>query len=294
MQLFVEDKPTSEEALLDLIEVRAGQALSISSVRESIAHIYSLGRFQDVQVEATVVPNGVAVRFNLIPIHSVQRIEFTGTLGLSAGLLRSTVVERYGASPPIGRIDAAVRTLQQLYADHGYLRAKIDASSQILHEPDRALLTFTIDAGPAATIGRVSVEGDPREPRDVFLRRLGVTTGSAYQRPRIQERLDEYVRRLKQRRFYEAEGSLQALETDEGRTVDLVVLITPGVPVSVRFEGDPLPAERIKELAPLDTEASIDEDLLEDSETRIESYLRQQGTGRRMSPSGASRPTGLS
>jgi len=277
VQLFVEGKPTSEEALLDLIEVRAGQPLSISSVRESIAHIYSLGRFQDVQVEATVVPNGVVVRFNLIPIHSVQRIEFTGTLGLSAGLLRSTVVERYGASPPIGRIDAAVRTLQQLYADHGYLRAKIDASSQILHEPDRALLTFTIDAGPAATIGRVSVEGDPREPRDVFLRRLGVTTGSAYQRPRIQERLEEYVRRLKQRRFYEAEGSLQALETDEGRTVDLVVLITPGVPVSVRFEGDPLPAERIKELAPLDTEASIDEDLLEDSETRIESYLRQQG-----------------
>src|SRR4029453_11425719 len=107
--------------------------------------------------------------------------------------------------------------------------------------------------------------------------RLGITTGSAYQRPRIQERLDEYVRRLKQRRYYEAEGSLQALETDEGRTVDLVVLITPGVPVSVRFEGDPLPAERIKELAPLDTEASIDEDLLEDSETRLESYLRQQG-----------------
>ena len=84
-----------------------------------------------MQVEAAPAPGGgVALRFNLIPFHSVQRIEFTGTLGLSSGLLRSTVVDRYGASPPIGRVDAAVRTLQQLYADNGYLRAKVEASTR--------------------------------------------------------------------------------------------------------------------------------------------------------------------
>ena len=85
------------------------------------------------------------------------------------------------------------------------------------------------------------------------------------------------MRRLKQRRFYEAEGSLQATEMDDGRTVDVLVLIEPGLPVAVRFEGDPVPAERLRELAPLEREGSIDEDLLEDSETRIENYLRQQG-----------------
>ena len=167
VQVLVERKPTSEPALLDLVDVRNGQALSLAAVRESIAHIYSLGRFQDVQVEAAAgSTGGVALRFNLIPFHNVQRIEFTGTLGLSAGLLRSTLVDRYGASPPIGRVDAAIRTLQQLYADNGYLRAKVDASSEVLHEPDRALLTFTIDAGPRATIGKVAVEGDPRESRE--------------------------------------------------------------------------------------------------------------------------------
>ena len=138
IRLFVENKPTTEAALLDLIEMKTGQPLSIAAVRESIAHIYSLGRFQDVQVEGAQAPGGgVALRYNLIPLHSIQRIEFTGTLGLSSGDLRSTVVDRYGASPPIGRVDAAVRTLQQLYADNGYLRAKVEASSQILHDPDR-------------------------------------------------------------------------------------------------------------------------------------------------------------
>ena len=198
---------TTDAAVLDLIAVRTGEALSIGAVRASIAHIYSLGRFQDVQVEAAEAPGGgVALRFNLIPIHSVQRIEFTGTLGLSAGQLRSTVVDRYGASPSIGRVDAAVRTLQQLYADHGYLRAKVEAASEVQHDPDRAQLTFTIDAGPRAVIGQVAIERDPLISREAFLRQLGAEPGATYLRPRIQERLDTYVQRLKDRRYYEAEG----------------------------------------------------------------------------------------
>ena len=223
IRLFVENRPTTEAAVVDLIAVKTGEPLSIAAVRESIAHIYSLGRFQDVQVEGAQAPGGgVALRFNLIPFHSIQRIDFTGTLGLSSGELRSAVVDRYGASPPIGRVDAAVRTLQQLYADRGYLRAKIEASSQILHDPDRALLTFTIDAGPRATIGRVVFERDPSVSREEFLRRIGAVTGEVFLRPRLQERLDDYVRRLKERRFYEAEGSFQAVESEDGRTVDLV------------------------------------------------------------------------
>ncbi len=129
---------------------------------------------------------------------------------MSSGLLRDTVVERYGASPAIGRVDAAVRTLQQLYADHGYLRAKIEPSTEVQHAPERALLTFNVDAGPRAVIGQVAIERDPASPREEFLRQLGAAPGEVFLRPRIQERLDDYVRRLKDRRFYEADGSLQA------------------------------------------------------------------------------------
>ena len=281
IQLLVENRVTTDAGVLELIEVRTGEALSIGAVRASIAHIYSLGRFQDVQVEASSAPGGgVALRFNLIPFHNVQRIEFTGTLGLSAGLLRSTVVERYGASPSIGRVDSVVRTLQQLYADHGFLRATVEASSEVQHDPDRAQLTFTIDAGPRAVIGQVAIERDPLISREAFLRQLGAEPGAVYLRPRIQERLDTYVQRLKERRYYEAEGSLQSVASEDGRTVDLVIGITSGLPVTVRFDfqgGEPLAADRLKELAPIEREGSVDEDLLEDSEARIENYLRQQG-----------------
>jgi outer membrane protein assembly complex protein YaeT len=281
VRVLVENNPTTESALVDLIEVRIGEALSLEAVRESIAHVYSLGRFQDVQVEAAQAPGGgVALRFNLIPFHSIQRIEFKGTLGLSSGLLRDTIVERYGASPAIGRVDAAVRTLEQLYADHGYLRAKVEASTEVQHAPERALLTFTVDAGPRASIGQVAIERDPLVSREAFLRQLGASPGEMFLRPRIQERLDNYVRRLKDRRYYEAEGSLQAVPSEDGRNVDLVIGVSSGLPVNVRFDfqgGVAIPADRLKELAPLEREGSVDEDLLEDSETRIESFLRQEG-----------------
>jgi outer membrane protein assembly complex protein YaeT len=278
LRVQVEGTPAGEPALVELIEARPGEEFSIARIRESIAHLYSLGRYQDVQVEARDAPGGgVAVTFNLVPLHNVQRIEFSGTLGLSEGHLRRTVVDRYGASPSVGRIDAAVRTLRQEYVDRGYLRAKVEGASEILHDPDRAVLTFTIDSGPRAAVGRVDVEGDPRAGRDEFLGRIGATAGEAFLRPRLEQRLDEYVQRLKKRRFYEASASLRAIESDDGRTVDVTIAIDAGPLVTVRFEGDPIPADRLSELAPLEREGSINEDLVEDSETRIEGHLRQQG-----------------
>jgi outer membrane protein assembly complex protein YaeT len=278
IRLLVENAPSAEPSLLDVIEVRQGQALSIAAIRESIGHLHGLGRFQDVQVDAADAPGGgVVLSFHLIPMHAVQRIDFKGALGLSESLLRRTVVDRYGASPPIGRTADAARALQLLYADHGYLRAKIQPVPEIRHDPDRTLLTFEVDAGARAAIGRVTVEGDPGEPTDAFLRQIDAVTGEPFQRPRLQERLDAYVRRLKQRHFYQAVGSVRAIESEDARTVDLVVSISPGLPITIRFEGDPIPVDRRDDLAPIEREGSVDEDLLEDSETRIENHLRQQG-----------------
>jgi outer membrane protein insertion porin family len=281
VQLLVEGRPTTEAVLLDLVEVRVGQPLSIAAVRESIAHLFSLGRFQDVQVEAAPgAGGGVTLRFNLIPLHNIRRVEFKGDLGLSAGLLRETVAERYGASPSIGRVDAAVRTVEQLYADHGYLRAKVNASTAIAHDPDSAVLTFTIDSGPRAVIGRAVVARDTEVSREAIIRQIQAEPGQVFERARIQQRLDNYIRDLKDRRYYEADGSLQADPSEDGRTVDLVMAITTGLPVTVRFDfmgGPPIPNDRLKELAPIEREGSVDEDLLEDAETRIENYLRQEG-----------------
>jgi outer membrane protein assembly factor BamA len=89
VQVLVERAQAPEPALAELVETRVGQPLSMADVRETITHLFSLGRFQDIQVEVSdAADGGVEVRYNVIPIHAVEELEFDGTLGLSEGLLR--------------------------------------------------------------------------------------------------------------------------------------------------------------------------------------------------------------
>ena len=87
--MLIESRPTADPRSCDLLETRVGQPLSMADVRESITHLYSLGRFQDVQVDASPSPSGgVSLRYKLMPIHSVSEVDFAGALALSKSTLR--------------------------------------------------------------------------------------------------------------------------------------------------------------------------------------------------------------
>lgn len=278
VQVLVERRPTNDPVFADLIETRPGRPLSMATVRESIAHLYSLGRFQDVQVDAEEAANGgVELRYNLVPIHAVERIEFRGNLGLSSGLLRRTVTERFGRSPQVGRAAEVVRALERLYEDHGHFAPTIRAVSTELHDPDRTILTFEIEAGPQARIGAIEVVGDPLPSRQDLLTRVGAVPGRPYERVELQQRLTDYVERLKRRGHLQAAASHLSRISPDGTTADLTLDVQPGPLVRVTFQGDPIPADRRDALVPFQREGSVDEDLVEDSVQRMRDYLRQQG-----------------
>jgi outer membrane protein assembly factor BamA len=278
LNVFIDSQPTTEIAITDLLETHTGTALAMTDVRESITHLYSLGRFQDVRVDATTsTSGGVNLRFDLVPLRSVQSVEFTGTLGLDKGLLRRTIADRYGARPPVSRAADAARTLEALYRDHGYLAAVVRATPSSAPGATTTVLTFHVEPGARATIAEVRIDGDPRTPRATLERQVGLERGAPYEPPQLQLRLDQFTAKLRKRGFYEATASQHATISEDKRSVDLTIAVRSGPAVTVRFEGDPLPADRLKELVPVERESSATEDLLEDSTVAIRAYLRQQG-----------------
>ena len=278
VRIETEGRATDEPALTDLVQTRAGEPLSMSDVRESITHLFSLGRFQDVQVDATDVAGGVQILYNLIPLHSVHAVEYTGTLGLSKSLIERTVSSRFGARPPVGRAPEVARVLQQqLFPDHGYLRASVRAVAVEEHDPDRTILTFQIDSGPRARIGEVIVDGLTLETREEFLRKVGAVSGTPYEPLKLGAALDQYAADLREKGRYEAAASFRASPSENGATVTVTIDVQPGPIVTLRFEGDPLPADRVEALVPVQSEASAHADLIEDSEVRIGDFLAQQG-----------------
>ena len=150
----------------------------MGAVRASIAHLYTLGRFQDIQVEAVDAADGaVELRYNLVAVRAVDRMEFRGNLGLSEGRLRDGLNERFGRAPQPGRVAEVVRALEQLYQDNGYFRVSIRPSSTELHNPERTVLLFDIEAGPQARVGSIEIIGEPQATREAVLQRLSLATG---------------------------------------------------------------------------------------------------------------------
>ena len=286
--LLSEGKPLDDAQAAALIETKSGAPFSMADVRESIAHLMGLGRFQDVRVDATAVPGGVRVSYDLVPLHSVQRVDFqraaaaaaggrSRDLGLDEGLLRRTMANRFGASPPVGRAAEVARTLEQLYHDRGYLRAVVDPRAVEEHDPDRTLLTFDIDPGERAVVGAVDLQAGAAEPRDAFLKSVHAVPSSPYEPLEIAAGLARRVEQLHKAGRYEASASYRAQPSADGRTVDLTIFIQTGRLVKIEYRGDPLPRERLADLVPLAREGSVDQDLVEDSVQRIKRYLNQQG-----------------
>ena len=102
-------------------------------------------------------------------------------------------------------------------------------------------------------------------------------SGRVYERVRLDDRLTDYVNRLKKRGHLQAAASHTPRVSPDGTAVDLTLDVRAGPMVTVAFQGDLIPEARRDELAPFQREGSVDEDLIEDSIQRIRQYLREQG-----------------
>jgi outer membrane protein insertion porin family len=266
-----------DPALLEIIETRTGAPLAMIDVRESMAHLFGLGVYQDVQVDASFGTNGVVLVYNLVPAYRVRRIVFEGATVISEGEMRRLVVERHGASPSAARASQALVTLQTLYRDRGYPRAEINVRSDVERNSSDAAMIFTIRPGPRARIAAIDVQGAAPDPVPQLLGSLSVRVGDEYDGIALDQRLTSYVDQLRARGYYEARASQLPRYLDDDATVNLVLSIDAGPLVEISFEGDTLSTAEREQLVPIAREHSVDEDLLEDSKFGIERHFRDRG-----------------
>lgn len=274
-------EPFADERLNALIETHRGKPLTMRDVRSSLLHLFNTGLFEDVVIDAQPAgaadgAPGVALTYRVTPARTVTRYSFQGDVGLPEDRLRRTLVDRYGARPAIGRVQAATATLEAIYREAGYLNAKVEARVDPI-TPETVALVFVIDCRARARIGRLEVTGTPIGTREALLDRLDLATGQPLDGAALQQQIDKAERDLRNRNYYEASITTLKIEREGGLLLDLTVDVQPGPRVTLRVEGATIPASKLDELIPVRREGSIDEDLLEDSKRRVESYLRGLG-----------------
>jgi outer membrane protein assembly complex protein YaeT len=275
-----EGRPAGERGLIDVVETRPGAPLSMMAVRESIAHLYSLGRFEDVRANATEGAAGISLSYELTPLHAIERIRFAMTApapGVDEGDLRRAVGDRFGVSPAARRADEVAGAVAAALAARGYRRARVTSRVDLEHAPHRATLVLSLEPGPRSVVDRVEVAGVTGPDRDRLIERLGVAPGRPWLPDELNTRIERYLADQRASGYYEARLAAKPEFSQDDRLVTLVLAAEPGPLVRVVFTGDPVPADARDALVPIEQEGSADEDLLEDSSNRIEEYLRAQG-----------------
>jgi outer membrane protein assembly complex protein YaeT len=280
VRLAIEGRPSSDLKLRQIVEPQLGRPLSMLDVRESIIHLYSTGRFEDVRVSAEEAAGAVALRYDLIPQHPVERIRLTGVAGVPGvddARLRRSVTDRYGPSPPSGRAADIARLLQEQLRQRGFLHAGVTSDLQVMHAPDSATLVFTIDPGPRTRIGTLHVVGNPGLPAQKLYDRLGLAPDAPYEADVLAERIERYRQDQRRQGFFEARLTPSISLADGDRVAHVTLEASQGPRVRVVFSGDPLSGAEREDLVPIAREGSVDEDVLEDASRAIQSHLRAQG-----------------
>lgn len=273
--------PYTEPAVLQLIETRVGEPLAMERVRESIDHLVGLGRFEDVRVYAELsprVPNAAVLRWVLVPVQRIARVDIDGPAQLSSDSLRAEITERVGSLPVTSQVPEIEEVLRAYYAERGYRSPTIRARIARADRPELVTLELAVDAGPRTLINDVTVvAAEPAVAAAAVVSELELERGRPYDGPAIAERAEEYENSLRDLGYYEANVDVTTTFADAAASANLVVDVDRGPRVRVVFAGDPLPENRRETLVPIRQERSVDLDLLEDASRNIEAYLRQQG-----------------
>jgi outer membrane protein insertion porin family len=269
--------PVSETAVIELIETRVGEPLTMRDVRGTIDHLVGLGRFEDVRVLAAPSEQGVILRWQLLPVKRVARVRVDGNAGLSSSQVREELADRFGARPSANRVPDMVARLQAFYAERGFPRASILPRLEDTGVPEQSDLVLTIEAGAREIVATTTVTGAPLDSEAEVIRELRLAAGRPFDQVALDERIAEYEESLRDRGYYQARVRASHLPAADGRSVAITVAVEPGPHVRLVFAGDPLPDDDFEGLVPIRAERSVDQDLLEDASMAIENALRGMG-----------------
>ena len=259
----------------DLIETAVGEPLRISEVRESLAHLFSLGRYGGISVNAHARDGGVALSYDLQVFSVIDRVELIGNTELSDEELRREVARNHGDNFPESAVSAVVETLRNYYTRRGYFDAAIEANIGRMSRVNT--LRITVSAGARIRVNRWLITGVASASLNSRLRdRLGLEDGDFYDGLNLDQRLSDYEAELRSLRYYEARLT-HTIERRDGSVVDIRLTVYRGPRISVTFDGDEVPNATVEDLVPVAREASVDEDLLEDADLLIVNYLRSLG-----------------
>lgn len=152
-------KLVDQQEIRNNLRIAAGQPFDAKVVKQDVATLYRLGRFEVVNADATLLPDGsIEVTYTLNEQDIVQDIQFVGNKIASDQELRKAVPLQVGAPRDDFLMEQSMYRIKELYRGKGNFLAEITVDESRLAED--GILIFRIVEGPRVRIKEIEFVGN--------------------------------------------------------------------------------------------------------------------------------------
>jgi outer membrane protein insertion porin family len=261
------------------LPLETGKPFDFTAERESLRDLYRMGDYANIRVTSAAAPGGLRIDFivernfynNVIQVEGIKEPP-SNPAALAA--IRLNLGDPFRESA----VREAVGRLQNSLHDDGLYEAKVSWKFFPDVNAREMDVTFTVDPGPRAHVGAVTIDNNTPYTDAQILRRSKVTQKDAVTSAGLSHASDR-VKKYLVKQGYLGAGALFERGTYDEQTkrVPLTLSVTAGPRVRIEVNGAHISGSRQKKLLPMYAEGAVDEDLLQEGRRNLRDYLQSQG-----------------
>ncbi len=231
------NKLIETETIRARLQTAEGSPFDPEKVSEDIRSLYSLGYFDDIQVNAAGFEGGLAVTFTLKEKSLITRIDFKGNEEVKTDDLRGKLELKTNAVVNEYDIKVNAERLLAFLREKGYYQAKVDYRLETVSEKETDLI-YLITEGESLYVRNIDIQGNHAFTDEEIISAMktqekGFFSFVTKSGILVSEQLDDDVLRILS--FLYNHGHLKArvenpkIEVDEaGKAIKIIIVINEG------------------------------------------------------------------
>ncbi len=146
-------------AILQHIQTQPGDPYAPATLQQDLKSIFSMGYFDDIQIEVNQESNGKAVIFHVKEKPVIKSLLLSGTDELKEETVKEVITTKEQSILNLMKINKDSEAIQQLYKIKGYYNTTVTPEITYPTE-ESAVVKFVINEGPKIYIKKISFQGN--------------------------------------------------------------------------------------------------------------------------------------
>ncbi len=157
---IVGNKKIEKAAIRSRMSSQVGSAVSKELIRQDIRAIFSLGYFEEIEVDEEARGNGMALIYRLKEKPTISKIEYEGLEALGAEDTKELVTLKEYEVLDIGKINESVEKLLQKYEEKGFYLADVRYELERNTEKNEAVVIFKVQENDKIQVKNINIMGN--------------------------------------------------------------------------------------------------------------------------------------